>query len=112
MWVVVDVPDLYLGNLTIYGTVEFDDSSADLAFTLSAEVIWVTGDGRLIAGFVDEGDHFPGDLEITLRGNFTFPERELIAPDGPAVGRKAIGKPGSLSAHISLHFRQLGACVN
>lgn len=90
MWVVVDVPNLYLGNITIYGTLEFDDADSERNFTISAETIWVTGLGRMVAGYSDPGDHFPGNLEITLRGNHTYPEKELVLP-GVVVGRKALG---------------------
>ena len=94
MWVIIDSASLPLpkfGNITIYGTLEVDKDE-ELDVELNTEIIWIAGDeGRLVAGFDEPGDHYPGNLTLLLRGNFTYPEREFVIPGGPAIGRKAIG---------------------
>lgn len=94
LWVIIDADSLPLpnfGNLTIYGTLEVD-KDVELDVTLDTEIIWIAGEGRLVAGFNEPGDHYPGNLTLHQRGNFTYPPREFVIPGGPAVGRKAIGK--------------------
>lgn len=94
MWVIIDSASLPLpkfGNITIYGTLEVDKDE-ELDVELNTEIIWIaSGEGRLIAGFEDSGEHYPGNLTLMMRGNFTYPPRELTITGGPTVGRKAIG---------------------
>lgn len=93
MWVIVDVPEIYLGNITIYGTLEFPASGYEIVtdFTLDCELIYIAVGGRLAAGYDTAGEHFSGSLTINLRGTPTSPPKELVLDHGPAIGKKAIG---------------------
>ncbi|CAK8674402.1 unnamed protein product [Clavelina lepadiformis] len=88
-WVVVDVAEINVVNLTVEGVLEFETDTY-----LSAVYIAVLN-GRMIAGF-SELEPFRRNLTIELRGTHTTPG--WIFP-GVDLGSKAIGCFGGCDFH-------------
>ncbi|XP_078617899.1 fibrocystin-L-like [Branchiostoma floridae x Branchiostoma japonicum] len=92
-WIVVDVEELSLNKLFIYGALEFDDGP-DKSYTLKATQILVQG-GRFIIGWED--NPFQGIINLVLKGNHFTPDIPL--PNGPNMGSKALGCFGGCDIH-------------
>ncbi|CAH1789358.1 unnamed protein product [Owenia fusiformis] len=96
-WVVVDISTLpNINRLTIKGALEFDgnpDPTTGLVrdFTLNVTTIFIVR-GRLIIGWPEKP--YTGLCNIILNGNLETPD--LVLPNGPVVGSKAIGVFGGL----------------
>ena len=79
---VLDVSPPSLGEIHIYGVLEVEPG---LIGSLRASHILVFG--SLIVGSEDEP--FTGDFSFIMRGSHQT--NEIVLPDGPVVGAKAIG---------------------
>ena len=82
VWMVLDESPPPLGELHIYGVLEVDPG---LIGQLRASHILVFG--TLIVG--SEHEPFTGDFSFILRGSHRT--KEIVMPNGPVVGAKAIG---------------------
>ncbi len=87
-WVILDTSTLRLKSLTIYGSLEFDNSSLSSPLLLQACIILVDG-GLLMAG-IDESRPFVGQAIIRLIGSYrSIPE---VVKQNVNCGNKALCK--------------------
>ena len=88
LYVLVDIPLPRLRQLTICGGLELVDN---LDHIVEVDLIIIQG-GRLVAGY--PSTPFKHKVRVVLHGNSSTPE--VLLPNGPFLGAKAIGAFGEL----------------